>query len=70
MEQQENHARLLTCLPDVGWTKEIDINQNTSRQSIRCVTRDHLPMVGNVPDVNQLILQYAQLDKQLNKRVA
>ncbi|WP_032114703.1 bifunctional tRNA (5-methylaminomethyl-2-thiouridine)(34)-methyltransferase MnmD/FAD-dependent 5-carboxymethylaminomethyl-2-thiouridine(34) oxidoreductase MnmC [Candidatus Arsenophonus nilaparvatae] len=68
LEQQENYARLLTCLPDVEWTKEIDISQNASRQSIRCVTRDHLPMVGNVPDVNQLILQYAQLDKQLSEQ--
>ncbi|WGO84461.1 bifunctional tRNA (5-methylaminomethyl-2-thiouridine)(34)-methyltransferase MnmD/FAD-dependent 5-carboxymethylaminomethyl-2-thiouridine(34) oxidoreductase MnmC [Arsenophonus apicola] len=68
LEQQENHSRLLNCLPDVGWTKEIDISQNASRQSIRCVTRDHLPMVGNVPNVNQLILQYAQLEQQLNEQ--
>ncbi|MFS1538285.1 MAG: hypothetical protein ACL7BU_05840 [Candidatus Phlomobacter fragariae] len=55
-------------MPDVKWTKEINISLNTSPQSIRCATCDHLSIVCNLPDVNQHILQYAQLDKQLNEQ--
>ncbi|MFV9996707.1 MAG: hypothetical protein AB8W37_01895 [Arsenophonus endosymbiont of Dermacentor nuttalli] len=56
MEQQENHTRLLTCLPDVEWPQEIDINQNVARQSIRCITRDHLPIVGRWSVIYQILI--------------
>ncbi|MBD2806231.1 bifunctional tRNA (5-methylaminomethyl-2-thiouridine)(34)-methyltransferase MnmD/FAD-dependent 5-carboxymethylaminomethyl-2-thiouridine(34) oxidoreductase MnmC [Xenorhabdus sp. ZM] len=65
-EQQENRARLLKCFPDVEWTQDIDISENKSRQGIRCVIRDHMPMVGNVPVFSEIMQKYTDLCQQVN----
>ncbi|MEI9749975.1 bifunctional tRNA (5-methylaminomethyl-2-thiouridine)(34)-methyltransferase MnmD/FAD-dependent 5-carboxymethylaminomethyl-2-thiouridine(34) oxidoreductase MnmC [Moellerella wisconsensis] len=67
-EQQQNKQRLLDCLPEVDWTKDIDISEKKSRQGIRGVIRDHLPLVGNVPHFEQLITQYATLAQQIKQQ--
>ncbi|MDC9604551.1 bifunctional tRNA (5-methylaminomethyl-2-thiouridine)(34)-methyltransferase MnmD/FAD-dependent 5-carboxymethylaminomethyl-2-thiouridine(34) oxidoreductase MnmC [Xenorhabdus griffiniae] len=66
IEQQENRDRLLKCFPDVDWPQEIDISEEKSRQGIRCVIRDHMPMIGNVPAFNELMDKYANLSLQIN----
>ncbi|OTA15202.1 bifunctional tRNA -methyltransferase MnmD [Xenorhabdus vietnamensis] len=66
IEQQENRERLLKCFPDVDWTQEVDISEEKSRQGIRCVIRDHMPMVGNVPVFSELMDKYANLSQQIN----
>jgi tRNA 5-methylaminomethyl-2-thiouridine biosynthesis bifunctional protein len=38
----------------------VDISGNDARCGVRCATRDHLPMVGNVPDYDAT-LTYATL---------
>nr|WP_276552538.1 bifunctional tRNA (5-methylaminomethyl-2-thiouridine)(34)-methyltransferase MnmD/FAD-dependent 5-carboxymethylaminomethyl-2-thiouridine(34) oxidoreductase MnmC [Xenorhabdus indica] len=64
-EQQENRDRLLKCLPDVDWVKQVDISEDKSRQGIRCVIRDHMPMVGNVPIFSEIMAKYADLPQQI-----
>ena len=60
-DQQQNRQRLINCLPNAGWVQEVDISDNAARCGVRCATRDHLPMVGNVPDYHATLSQYAHL---------
>ncbi|MDC9593181.1 bifunctional tRNA (5-methylaminomethyl-2-thiouridine)(34)-methyltransferase MnmD/FAD-dependent 5-carboxymethylaminomethyl-2-thiouridine(34) oxidoreductase MnmC [Xenorhabdus sp. IM139775] len=65
-EQQENRDRLLKCFPDVDWPQQVDISEEKSRQGIRCVIRDHMPMIGNVPVFSEIMDKYADLSLQIN----
>ncbi len=40
---------------------EVDVSGNSARCGVRCATRDHLPMVGNVPDYHATLTHYADL---------
>jgi tRNA 5-methylaminomethyl-2-thiouridine biosynthesis bifunctional protein len=60
-DQQYNRQRLINCLPDADWPKTIDVSGNQARCGVRCATRDHLPMVGNVPNYEAILRQYATL---------
>jgi len=64
-DQQENRSRLLDCLPDRRWAESVDVSSGEARMGVRCATRDHLPMVGGVPDYDATLLQYADLPAQL-----
>lgn len=63
-DQQQNRQRLLDCLPQAQWAKEVDVSANEARCGVRCATRDHLPMVGNVADFNATLAAYAHLSEQ------
>jgi tRNA 5-methylaminomethyl-2-thiouridine biosynthesis bifunctional protein len=43
------------------WAKEVDISAGEARCGVRCATRDHLPMVGNVPDFEATLETYQDL---------
>ncbi|MCX8956658.1 bifunctional tRNA (5-methylaminomethyl-2-thiouridine)(34)-methyltransferase MnmD/FAD-dependent 5-carboxymethylaminomethyl-2-thiouridine(34) oxidoreductase MnmC [Erwinia psidii] len=60
-DQQENRQRLLRCLPEAHWAEEVDVSGGMARGGVRCATRDHLPMVGPLPDYQQTLDQYATL---------
>lgn len=60
-DQQENRDRLLRCLPDAGWPQEIDVSDGNARCGVRAATRDHLPMMGALPDYAATLQQYATL---------
>lgn len=60
-DQQENRERLIRCLPKADWAKEVDVSAGESRSGVRCASRDHLPMVGPLPDYQQTLAQYAEL---------
>lgn len=60
-DQHNNRQRLINCLPDASWPASVDVSENQARCGVRCATRDHLPMVGNVPDYEALLTQYADL---------
>ncbi|WP_330984616.1 MULTISPECIES: bifunctional tRNA (5-methylaminomethyl-2-thiouridine)(34)-methyltransferase MnmD/FAD-dependent 5-carboxymethylaminomethyl-2-thiouridine(34) oxidoreductase MnmC [Enterobacterales] len=60
-DQQQNRQRLLDCFPDAEWAKEVDVNAGDARCGVRCATRDHLPMLGNVPDYSRTLDTYASL---------
>ncbi|KNC94708.1 bifunctional tRNA (5-methylaminomethyl-2-thiouridine)(34)-methyltransferase MnmD/FAD-dependent 5-carboxymethylaminomethyl-2-thiouridine(34) oxidoreductase MnmC [Trabulsiella odontotermitis] len=67
-DQQHNRQRLIDCFPQADWAKEVDVSGNDARCGVRCATRDHLPMVGNVPDYAATLTQYADLAE--NQRAA
>ncbi|MFQ6370532.1 FAD-dependent 5-carboxymethylaminomethyl-2-thiouridine(34) oxidoreductase MnmC [Shewanella sp. YIC-542] len=52
-EQQDNLSKIQQSYPDATWPQYIAIGSR-ARVGIRMVTRDHLPMVGAVPDVPAL----------------
>ncbi|AHM75017.2 bifunctional tRNA (5-methylaminomethyl-2-thiouridine)(34)-methyltransferase MnmD/FAD-dependent 5-carboxymethylaminomethyl-2-thiouridine(34) oxidoreductase MnmC [Yersinia hibernica] len=64
-EQQENRQRLIHCLPDVSWPQQVDISDNQARCGVRCAIRDHLPMVGAVPDYHATLAQYQDLPRKI-----
>ena len=63
-DQQRNRQRLIDCFPQQAWPQEVDVSANDARCGVRCATRDHLPMVGNVPDYAATLAQYATLHEQ------
>ncbi len=60
-DQQQNRQRLVDCFPNAEWAKEVDVSDSDARCGVRCATRDHLPMVGNVPDYESTLRQYQDL---------
>jgi len=64
-DQQENRARLLRCLPDTDWPEDVDVSAGEARCGVRCASRDHLPMVGALPDYQQTLAQYGDLRDRL-----
>ncbi len=59
--QVENIERLKNCLPQQTWPNSVDVSGNQSRQGIRCVSRDHLPFVGNIGHFEAITEQYTDL---------
>ncbi|RXN73265.1 bifunctional tRNA (5-methylaminomethyl-2-thiouridine)(34)-methyltransferase MnmD/FAD-dependent 5-carboxymethylaminomethyl-2-thiouridine(34) oxidoreductase MnmC [Providencia rettgeri] len=66
-EQQGNRQKLIDNLPDVTWPNDIDISHKHSRQGVRCVIRDHFPLLGNVPDFEKHMEVYQDLPSQIAK---
>ncbi|MEF1288872.1 bifunctional tRNA (5-methylaminomethyl-2-thiouridine)(34)-methyltransferase MnmD/FAD-dependent 5-carboxymethylaminomethyl-2-thiouridine(34) oxidoreductase MnmC [Vibrio sp. M260118] len=62
--QQDNADKLRKCVPNQDWTEQVDTSGNLSRQGIRCVSRDHLPFVGNVGKLEEIKQVYADLHKK------
>lgn len=60
-DQQENRQRLIHCLPDADWTQQVDVSGQQARNGVRCAIRDHLPMVGALPDFDTTLAVYPQL---------
>ncbi|MBL4900020.1 MAG: FAD-dependent 5-carboxymethylaminomethyl-2-thiouridine(34) oxidoreductase MnmC [Colwellia sp.] len=62
-----NLNMLNSCLPDlakkINWTEQ-DISSSKAR--LRCMTPDHMPMVGAMPDIQQHIETYPHLAKDKN----
>jgi len=60
-DQAQNRQRLIDCFPDAAWAKEVDVSEGNARCGVRCATRDHLPMAGNVPDYEATLEAYQDL---------
>ena len=60
-DQQQNRQRLIDCFPHAAWAKEVDVSEGQARCGVRCATRDHLPMAGNVPDYDATLEVYQDL---------
>jgi len=60
-DQQQNRQRLIDCFPQAEWAKEVDTRAGEARCGVRCATRDHLPMAGNVPDYEATLEIYQDL---------
>ena len=66
-DDQYNLNMLEKCLPSL--TKSIDWHEKdiaSSKARLRCMTPDHLPMVGAMPDINGHIKAYPHLAKDKN----
>lgn len=68
-EDEYNLNMLAQCLPElankINWTKT-DIQR--SRARLRCMTPDHMPMVGAMPNIQAHINNYPHLAKDKNWR--
>lgn len=62
-EQENNQAHLTQCLAKASWVKDVDFSRNEARVGIRCTIRDHLPLLGEVPDFEKLRVAYTHLDR-------
>lgn len=60
-DQAQNRQRLIDCFPDAAWAKEVDVSEGDARCGVRCATRDHLPMAGNVSDYEATLEAYQDL---------
>lgn len=62
-----NINMLEKCLPEqakhIGWSNQAVI---TSKARLRCMTPDHIPMVGPMPDIQKHIDTYPHLTKDKN----
>lgn len=67
-EQQDNLNRLINCLPNTPWPKELDISGKLARVSVRSSIRDHFPMIGAVPDYPHLLEVYHGLDAKIRNQ--
>lgn len=67
-EQEDNQWHLTHCLSKAKWTQDVDFSQNQARVGIRCTIRDHLPLLGEVPDFDRLIIEYKHLDRFKRRR--
>jgi tRNA 5-methylaminomethyl-2-thiouridine biosynthesis bifunctional protein len=65
-DDQQNLATLNECLPRLTNWGENDIVDSNARS--RCMTPDHLPIVGGMPDIAQHRLDYPHLAKDKNWR--
>lgn len=61
-DEQRNIDTVHKALPTLSWLNSIN-TQQTGRASIRGSTADHLPLVGNVPNIHAQAEQYAELHK-------
>ncbi|WHP79299.1 bifunctional tRNA (5-methylaminomethyl-2-thiouridine)(34)-methyltransferase MnmD/FAD-dependent 5-carboxymethylaminomethyl-2-thiouridine(34) oxidoreductase MnmC [Edwardsiella anguillarum] len=57
-EQQDNRQRLIASLPQATWPQQVDVSAAAARIGIRCAVRDHLPLVGALPDAPALQTRY------------
>ncbi|MBI6529509.1 bifunctional tRNA (5-methylaminomethyl-2-thiouridine)(34)-methyltransferase MnmD/FAD-dependent 5-carboxymethylaminomethyl-2-thiouridine(34) oxidoreductase MnmC [Proteus vulgaris] len=67
-EQEDNQYHLTHCLANTPWCFDVDFSQNNARVGIRCTIRDHLPLLGEVPDFENLLLAYTHLDRFKRRR--
>lgn len=68
-DQQQNRQRLIDCFPQAEWAQTVDVSAGEARCGVRCATRDHLPMVGNVADYDATLSAYAKLAEHPQKAV-
>lgn len=59
--QADNRQKLINCIPEQEWAESVDVSEGQARQGIRCVSRDHLPFVGNVAQLEGVKAQYSEL---------
>ena len=67
VDDQYNLTTLAKCLPELS--KEVNWQQKdivSSKARLRCMSQDHLPLVGAVPDIKQHLQEYPHLAKDKN----
>ena len=66
LEQLENLQKMQHSYLGQAWVDDIDIRGHDARVGVRMVTRDHFPMMGCAPNVDDIFAQYQlqQLTKE------
>ncbi|WP_342353821.1 FAD-dependent 5-carboxymethylaminomethyl-2-thiouridine(34) oxidoreductase MnmC [Shewanella hanedai] len=59
-EQIENLHKVEQSYPDKSWTEDVDISGHSARIGVRMVTRDHAPMMGCAPDLDEILVNYQE----------
>ncbi|MCL1127459.1 FAD-dependent 5-carboxymethylaminomethyl-2-thiouridine(34) oxidoreductase MnmC [Shewanella surugensis] len=57
-EQADNVEKMRHSYPNKPWVEDIDVSDNDARVGVRMVTRDHAPMMGPAPDIEQILARY------------
>ncbi|MGB0937279.1 MAG: FAD-dependent 5-carboxymethylaminomethyl-2-thiouridine(34) oxidoreductase MnmC [Colwellia sp.] len=66
-DDRYNLSMLEKCLPSLSKTIDWELNDViSSKARLRCMTPDHLPMVGAMPDIQKHIETYPHLAKDKN----
>jgi len=60
---QQNIDKLHTDTQRASWATSLEQATTTGKVGVRMSVKDHLPMVGNVPDYAKTLLDYADLAK-------
>jgi len=66
-DDKYNLNMLQQCVPELALWDQNDIAFSKAR--LRCMTPDHLPIVGAIPDINQHQQVYAHLAKDKNWKI-
>jgi tRNA 5-methylaminomethyl-2-thiouridine biosynthesis bifunctional protein len=67
LEQHENSLKMQQSFPNSNWPHNIDVSNNDARVGVRMVSRDHFPVMGCVPDVEELFSRYAVQQQSKDK---
>ncbi len=67
-DDEYNLTMLKQCVPDLALWDKNDITFSKAR--LRCMTPDHLPIVGAMPDIAQHLQAYAHLAKDKNWKIS
>ncbi len=59
-EQQENQQKIQKNIIE-SWTKDVDTSDNLARIGVRCTVRDRIPLMGNVANYAQQVVDYRNL---------
>ncbi|WP_351078428.1 FAD-dependent 5-carboxymethylaminomethyl-2-thiouridine(34) oxidoreductase MnmC [Shewanella sp. CAL98-MNA-CIBAN-0140] len=59
LEQHENSLKMQQSFPNSNWPHDINVSNNDARIGVRMVSRDHFPVMGCAPDVEELFARYA-----------
>lgn len=60
-EQLENQIKIQQNLSPASWINDVDTSKNQARVGVRCSVRDRIPIVGNVPNFSQQLVDYRNL---------
>lgn len=59
-EQIENLHKVKQSYPGKSWTEDVDISGHSARIGVRMVTRDHAPMMGCAPNIDEILVNYQE----------
>lgn len=59
-EQIENLHKVKQSYAGKSWTEDVDISGHSARIGVRMVTRDHAPMMGCAPNLDEILANYQE----------
>ncbi|MFM2479583.1 bifunctional tRNA (5-methylaminomethyl-2-thiouridine)(34)-methyltransferase MnmD/FAD-dependent 5-carboxymethylaminomethyl-2-thiouridine(34) oxidoreductase MnmC [Celerinatantimonas sp. MCCC 1A17872] len=68
-DTHKNLAALRNCITQ-AWTENLNVDDSQGRAAVRATVRDHLPLMGPVPNIDMLTHEYPQLNTQKSREAA